>query len=65
MAVAARVVGDIEMLAGVTTQNMTPQCRAAALLNGRHDLQLSQAQVRTLRLTPRRAMGAEDIRDLQ
>jgi hypothetical protein len=42
---------------------MSAQRRGAALFDGRHDLQLSQAQVCTL--SPGRPVGTEDIRDLQ
>jgi len=44
---------------------MTAEGGAAALLDGRHDLQLAEAQVPLLLLAPRRPVGAEDIRDLQ
>ncbi len=44
---------------------MSPQRRAAALFDGRHDLELSQTQMLALRPTPGRTKGAEDIRDLQ
>jgi hypothetical protein len=42
---------------------MSAQSRGAALFDGRHDLQLPQAEVCTL--SPGRPVGAEDIRDLQ
>jgi hypothetical protein len=44
---------------------MPTERRAAALLDGRHDLELAEAQVTTLGLTPGRPVGAEDIRDLE
>jgi hypothetical protein len=44
---------------------MAAEREAAALLDGRHDLQLAEAQVPPLMLSPRRPVGAEDIRDLQ
>jgi hypothetical protein len=44
---------------------MAAERDAAALLDRRHDLQLAEAQVFPLMLTPRRPVGAEDIRDLQ
>ncbi len=44
---------------------MAAKREAAALLDGRHDLQLAEAQVPPLMLSPRRPVGAEDIRDLQ
>jgi hypothetical protein len=37
----------------------------AALLNGRHDLELADAQVGALAAPPRGSVGAEDIRDLE
>lgn len=42
---------------------MPTQCRGATPFNGRHDLQLTQAQVCSL--SPGRPMEAEDIRDLE
>ena len=44
---------------------MAAEGGAAALLDGRHDLQLAEAQVATLLPTQSRPVGAEDIRDLQ
>jgi len=44
---------------------MTAQGGTAALFDGRHDLQLSEAQVAARLLTQSRPVGAEDIRDLQ
>ena len=46
-------------------QQVSPQRRAAALLNGRHDLELTQAQVPLLGLAPRRSMTTKDVGDLQ
>ena len=63
--VAARVVADVDLLAGLTAQHMPAQRRSAALFDGRHDLQLPEAQVAVLGETPRRPEGAEDVRDLQ
>ena len=65
MAIAAGVVGDLVGPAALTTQYMATQCRAAALLDGRHDLELSEAQVRALRLAPSGPMETEDVGDLQ
>ncbi|CAE6908724.1 hypothetical protein R69749_08520 [Paraburkholderia domus] len=42
---------------------MSTQRRGAALFDGRHDLQLSQAQ--RYSLSPRWPVDAEDVRDLQ
>ena len=44
---------------------MTAQRRAAAVLNGRHDLELAETEVATLLVPPGRPVGAEDVRDLQ
>ena len=63
--VAAGVVGDLDLLAAFAAQDMSTQRRAAALLDGRHDLELTQAQVTALRLPPGRPVGAEDVGDLQ
>lgn len=42
---------------------MPSQCPGAALFDGRHDLQLPQAQVCSL--SPGRPVEAEDVRDLE
>jgi hypothetical protein len=39
--VAARVVGDLNLLAGCATQDMSAEQRATALLDGRHHLELT------------------------
>ena len=44
---------------------MTAQGGTAALFDGRHDLQLAEAQVSSLLLAQSRPVGAENIRDLQ
>jgi len=62
---AAGVVGDLHLLTGVTAQYMPPQRRAAALFDGGHHLELTDAQVAVLRLPPGRPVGAKDVRDLQ
>ena len=46
-------------------QHVTSQRRTAALLDRRHDLELPQAQMGVLSVSPGSTMGAEDIRDLQ
>ena len=63
MAVTTRVVGDLQLGAAGTAQHMSTQRRGAALFDGRHDLQLSQAQ--RYSLSPRWPVEAEDVRDLQ
>jgi hypothetical protein len=65
MAVTARVVGDLVGTATFAPQDMTTERRAAALFDGRHDLELTQAQVAALTLAPGRAVDAEDVGDLQ
>jgi len=44
---------------------MAAERDTAALFDGRHDLQLAEAQVPPLVLAQGRPVGAEDIRDLQ
>ena len=44
---------------------MAAQFRTAAAFDGGHDLELPKTQVAGLRLTPRRTLGPEDIRNLQ
>ena len=53
------------MVTAVAAQHVSSQRRAAALFDGRHDLELTEAQVALLRLSPRRPVGPEDVRDLQ
>ncbi len=65
MPVAARVVGDLGVRAVLAARNVAAEgCRAAAL-DRRHHLQLLEADMAGIGLTPRRTMAAEDIRDLQ
>lgn len=45
MTVAAGVVADFKVVAGVALQRMSPQRHGAALFDGRHDLQLREIQV--------------------
>src|SRR5262244_912703 len=65
MAVAAGVIGDLVTPTIFTAQRMSPQRSAAALLDGRHDSELAQAQVPTLSLAPSEPMYTEDVSDLQ
>ena len=44
---------------------MPAQCRATALFDGRHDLELTQAQVAALFMAPGGPVGAEDVGDFQ
>jgi hypothetical protein len=63
--IAARVVGDLNLRAALAAQDMSTQRRAAALLDGRHNLELTQAQVRALSLAPSGSMLTEDVGDFQ
>ena len=63
--VAAGVVRDLDLVAPVATKDMTPERGAAALLDGGHDLELTQAQVAALGNAPRGPVGAEDVGDLE
>jgi len=65
MPVTTGVVSDLLMFAGRTTQYMTAECCTAASLDGRHHLELVEADVPCIRLTPYLSLGAEDVRDLQ
>ena len=65
MAVAAGVVGDPGVGAVLAARHVTAQRRRAAVLDGRHDLDLAEAQVARPGAAPGRPLGAEDIRDLQ
>jgi hypothetical protein len=65
MTVAAGVVGDDRVGAVLTALDMTAERRCAAALDGRHYLQLVEADVPGVGRTPRRPVVAEDIRDLQ
>ena len=61
MPVAAGVVGDLVMFTGRAMQHMSAQRRAAALFDGGHDLQLTQAQVTCLSSVARRVRGLRKI----
>ncbi len=65
MAVTARVVGNLAMIAALAMPYMTTERRAAASLDGRHDLELAETNVSPVHLTPRLAPSTEDIRDLE
>ncbi len=65
MAVAAGIVGDVGMAALLASRHMTAERRRAAVLDGRHDLQLAKAHMTGIGPTPGRPVGTEDIRDLQ
>jgi len=61
------VVGDDGVSARVVlaTCNVATERRRAAALDCRHHLQLVEAHVPAVGLTPSRAMVAENVRDLQ
>src|SRR5262245_8824612 len=65
--VATTVVGDAGMSAGVVlaTCNMAAERRRAAALDRTHYLQLLQADVAAVDLTPSGAVIAENVRDFQ
>ena len=62
--VAARVVGDAQVRAGLAAFDMTAQCRRSAALDGRHDLELAEAHMAGMGRTPSRPAMAEDVRHL-
>jgi hypothetical protein len=63
----AAVVGDRRVATGVilATQDVPAERRGAAALDRAHHLELAEAYVTTVGVTPGRPMIAEDIRDLQ
>ncbi len=65
MAVAARVVGDLLVGAALAAHDVTAERRRAAGLDRRHHLELAEAHMSGVGLTPSRAMRPEDVRDLQ
>jgi hypothetical protein len=67
MPVAAAVVGDRRVTAGVVlaTQDVPAERRGAAALDRAHHLELAEAYVTTVGLTPSGPVAAEDIRDLE
>jgi hypothetical protein len=65
VAVAAGVVGDLGVPAVRALHAVAAERRRAAVLDGRHHLELAEAQVPGLRPAPSGAVVAEDVRDLQ
>jgi hypothetical protein len=67
MPVTAGVEGDpgVAALVVLATFNMATERSRAAVLDGRHDLDLAEADMAGIGLSPRRSMAAENIRDLQ
>ncbi len=62
--VAAGVVGDAQVGAGLTAFDMPAQRRRSAALDCRHDLQLAEAHMAGMGGTPNRPALAEDVRHL-
>src|SRR5262252_335438 len=67
MSVAAGLLGDLRMpaLLALAARDMAAECSRAAVLGRRHHLELAEADMAGIGLTPCRSMAAEDIRDLQ
>ena len=64
MPIATGVVGDVRVRALLAARDMPAESRRAAALDGRHDLQLAEAHVTGVGVTPRRSVAAEDVRHL-
>jgi len=62
--VAAGVVRDAQVGAGLAAFDMTAQRRRSAALDRRHDLQLAEADMAGMGGTPSRPAEAEDVRHL-
>jgi hypothetical protein len=60
-----RVVGDGRIGTVLAARDMAAELRRAAALDRRHHLQLLEAHMASIGLTPCRSMVAEDIRHLQ
>ncbi len=65
MTIAAGIVGNMAMTAVLTGRHVTAKHRRAATLNRRHHLQLVEAQMARIVLSPSMPVGTENIRDLQ
>jgi hypothetical protein len=64
MPIAAAVVGNDSMGAVLAARDMAAERHCAAALDGRHHLQLVEADVSGVGAAPRRPVVAEDIRNL-
>jgi hypothetical protein len=62
--VAAAVVGDRGVGAILAARDVSAQRRRAAVLDGAHHLELEQAHVTAVGMTPRGPVVAEDVGDL-
>ena len=60
-----RIISDVDVCALLAERDVSAESRRTATLNGRHHLQLLEAHVTGVGLTPSGPMIAEDIRDLQ
>ena len=65
VAVAAGIVGDTLVRAVLAALDMAAERGCAAGLDRRHDLQLGEAHVTRVGLSPSGPMGAKDVGDLQ
>src|SRR5260370_29501225 len=63
----ARVIGDLRVgaLLVLAARDMAAERCRAAVLDRRHHLELAEAHMAGISLTPCRSMAAEDLRDLQ
>jgi hypothetical protein len=64
MPIAAGVVRDPQVGAGLAALDMTAQRRRSATLDRRHDLELAEAHMAGMGRTPSRSAVAEDVRHL-
>ena len=62
--VAAGVVRDAQVRAGLAAFDMTAQRRRSATLDRRHDFELAEAHMAGMGCTPSRPAVAEDVRHL-
>src|SRR6266446_3976175 len=65
MAVAARVVSDPAVAATLAALDMSAEGGRAAVLDGRHHLELAEAHMPGIDLAPGGAMVMKDVGDLQ
>src|SRR5260370_16036933 len=67
MPVATGVIGDLGMAAllVLAARDMAAERRGAAVLDRRHHLELAETDMAGIGPAPRRAVVAEDVRDLQ
>jgi len=65
MPVAAGIIGDRRVIAGVAAHDMASERRRAAGPDRRHDFALAEAQMPTMAIDEVIAMCVENIHDLQ